>query len=119
MKRNRVLPILLMLLLGVALMALGMHGQKNSEVGSVVIVKSIGENHNTVVARQPLSTDGTVVSPVDGPLGTTMVEVTGNRAHVVSSPCPDKICVRMGWLQRVGDYSACLPNRVLVEVVDQ
>jgi len=30
-----------MLLLGVALMALGMHGQKNSEVGSVVIVKSI------------------------------------------------------------------------------
>jgi len=35
MKRNRVLPILLMLLLGVALMALGMHGQKNSEVGSV------------------------------------------------------------------------------------
>lgn len=118
MKRNTALPVLLILVLGVALVAFGIYGQKKSPEGSIVIVKSIGKDENKVVARQPLSSDGTVVIPVEGPLGTTIVEVVGGRAHVVSSPCPDKVCVHMGWLQRVGDYSACLPNRVLVEVVD-
>jgi hypothetical protein len=119
MKRNTVLPVLLILVSGLALVAFGIYRHKRSPEGSMVIVKSIGKDENRVVARQSLSSDETVTIPVEGPLGTTMVEIVGDRAHVVSSPCPDKVCIRMGWLRRVGDYSACLPNRVLVEVVDQ
>lgn len=119
MKRNTALSVLLILVLGVALVAFGMYAQRKSPEGSIVIVKSIGKDENTVVARQPLLSGDRVVIPVEGPLGTTIVEVVGGRAHVISSPCPDKVCIHMGWLQRVGDYSACLPNRVLVEVGDQ
>lgn len=28
--------------------------------------------------------------------------------------CPDELCVRTGWLDRVGDTAACLPSRSMV-----
>ena len=54
---------------------------------------------------------------VEGPLGTTVVEVGPAGARVVSSPCPLQICVRTGTIRRAGQVAACVPNRVAVRVV--
>lgn len=69
------------------------------------------------ISVQPLEAGKHYTIDVEGPLGATVVEIDGMRAHVVSSPCPDKLCVKMGWLERPGEYAACLPNRVLAEVL--
>jgi hypothetical protein len=45
-----------------------------------------------------------------------IVEVENGRARVVSSDCPDKICVNSGWVQNCGQVAACLPNGVLIMV---
>ncbi len=119
MTKRRILPAILMLLLGAALIFAGARSRQRAPQGSVLTVTSIGETHNRVVAEVVLSPTQKLTVQVEGPLGITVVEVEGTRAHVVSSPCPDKICIRMGWLERAGDYSACLPNRVLVEVGDK
>lgn len=34
----------------------------------------------------------------------------------LSSDCPDKICVRMGYIHNSGQTAACLPNGVIVQV---
>ena len=44
------------------------------------------------------------------------IEIDGDRARVVDSPCRDKLCVRAGWLERPGDVAVCLPQRVIVEI---
>jgi hypothetical protein len=36
---------------------------------------------------------------------------------VVTSDCPDQICVQSGPLRRVGDMTACVPNDVVVTIV--
>ncbi len=54
----------------------------------------------------------------DGPLGITVVEVDGLRARVKSSPCPDHVCVQFGWLSLPNDFSACLPNAMLLLIED-
>lgn len=33
------------------------------------------------------------------------------------SDCPDKICIRTGWIGTVGESAACLPNRIIVKIV--
>ena len=116
MTKRRIVPAILMLLLGALLIFAGARGRQRAPAGSVLTVTSIGEAQNRVVAEVILSPAAKRTIQVEGPLGITVVEVDGARAHVVSSPCPDKICIRMGWLERAGDYAACLPNRVLVEV---
>ena len=45
------------------------------------------------------------------------LEVSGGRIRFLESTCPDKICIRAGWLSHPGEMAACLPNRVLVKIV--
>jgi hypothetical protein len=53
---------------------------------------------------------------VRGPLGDTVVELRGGQARVLSSPCTEKICVRSGAIARPGQWIACLPNRVFLDI---
>lgn len=54
---------------------------------------------------------------VPGPLGTTVVAVEDGAAHVVSSPCRQQICVRMGSVSHSGEIIVCVPNGVVVELL--
>ena len=54
--------------------------------------------------------------PVKGPLGTTVVEIRDGRAAVESSPCPNQTCVLAGFVERPGQWVACLPNQVFVRL---
>lgn len=45
-----------------------------------------------------------------------VLQTENGRIRFYSSTCPDKICIRAGWLSRPGESAACLPNRVLVRI---
>ena len=62
----------------------------------------------------PLDADRTVSVP--GPLGDTVVEIRAGEVRVLSSPCAEKLCVRSGAIARPGQWVACLPNRVFVDI---
>ena len=51
-----------------------------------------------------------------GPVGETVVEILDGRAQVLSSPGRQQICVRGGWIERSGEWLACLPNRIFLRV---
>lgn len=53
---------------------------------------------------------------VDGPLGTSTIQVRDGRVRVVDSPGRQKLCVRAGWMSRSGESVICLPNQVVVRV---
>lgn len=52
----------------------------------------------------------------EGPIGTTYIEIQDGHAAVVESPCPNKLCIQAGELHEHGHWSACMPNKVFVEV---
>lgn len=45
-----------------------------------------------------------------------IVEVADGRIRVLSSGCPDQVCVHTGWLSHDGDTAACVPAGVSVRV---
>ena len=51
-----------------------------------------------------------------GPLGRTRIAINAGSARIVSSPCPNKICVRTGILSGNGDLAVCVPNQVLLRL---
>jgi hypothetical protein len=61
-----------------------------------------------------LGAEETVV--VRGPLGNTVVRIGENSAWVESSPCENQSCVAFGFLERQGQWAACLPNNVLLMI---
>lgn len=62
----------------------------------------------------PLDKDRDIA--VTGPLGDTHVHLEGRAAFVSDSPCPNKTCLASPPVARPGDWSACLPNKVLIRV---
>ena len=49
---------------------------------------------------------------VSGRLGDSVIEVLQGRVRFIDSPCSNKVCVRSGWLEKSGGFSACLPNGI-------
>lgn len=54
---------------------------------------------------------------VAGPRGPTRIAIRPGGARFVSSPCRGKYCIHSGWLERAGDFAACLPNGVSLTLV--
>ncbi len=51
---------------------------------------------------------------VHGPLGDTVIEIKNRSVRVVSSACPNKLCVHQGFIKR--GSIICLPNRVVITI---
>lgn len=60
----------------------------------------------------PLTEERTIA--VSGPLGDTIVRIENGTARIATSPCPNQTCIAGQQIQHVGDWNACLPNRVLI-----
>ena len=48
--------------------------------------------------------------------GVNRVRLEGGRICMVEANCPDRDCVRAGWLDRPGQAAVCLPHRVALRV---
>lgn len=55
---------------------------------------------------------------VQGVNGITRVHLQDGRVCVVESACPDKICVQTGWISNSAGPIACLPNRVIIKIIN-
>ena len=62
----------------------------------------------------PLDSDREFAVP--GPLGDTVVRISATGVSVLSSPCPEQICVRNSEISQPGHWIACLPNKVMVSI---
>lgn len=66
--------------------------------------------------RVPLDRDQTY--RVQGLRGRVVVAVENRSVRVAESPCRDQVCVCAGPIDGVGEAIACVPNGVVVTVVE-
>lgn len=45
-----------------------------------------------------------------------IVQVEKGRIRFKEADCPDRICVRRGWLQNPGEIAVCLPNKAIINI---
>ncbi|MDO4460618.1 MAG: NusG domain II-containing protein [Clostridia bacterium] len=97
----------------VILLAVVMIIRFTAKDGKSVVIEVDGETYKTVEF-------GKVTEPMDievlGNDITLHVEITKDYARVLSSECPDKICVNMGKLTKSGQSAVCLPAKVVVKI---
>jgi hypothetical protein len=64
------------------------------------------------VSTYPISQNTSINVP--GPLGYTNIEIKSGKVRVISSPCPNKLCMHMGKIENAGESIICIPNKVYV-----
>ena len=82
-----------------------------AKTGSVLEVEVLGEEYMVV----PLNIDREIVVP--GRLGDSVILIEDGKARFTSSPCPHKMCIKMGSIKDAGEMAACVPNGVLIRVL--
>jgi hypothetical protein len=110
-KRDR--SIILLLLVFSAISFLCVRIWLGGSRPAVLVVKTDG-----IVAYRSPVTKAILITEYTGPVGKSVVEVDGDRVHMLSSDCPDKVCVNMGWIRSPGQVIVCLPNRVVISLED-
>lgn len=111
-KNDIVLIVLILLLSGVSLIAVKSY-QKQSTHEAVAVVTVDGKEYG----RYSLKED-TRVTISQGENENVLV-IQDGYADIVSATCPDKICVRHAKINGNGQTMVCLPNKVVVEIVNQ
>lgn len=100
---------LVLALAGIFVVALALNFW-GGERGDTLIVRARGKLIDRISINQPKTLS------VQGPLGTTLIEIEPGRARVKRDPSPRQLCVKQGWLTRAGEAALCLPNQVSIEI---
>ncbi len=90
---------------------------------SLLLAKALSPRGERVVVETekgeyfslPLSKDTTIYA--EGPLGKTKIRIENDRAFIAYSPCPHKVCMRMGKIEKEGEVIVCVPNGVIVRII--
>lgn len=48
--------------------------------------------------------------------GDNLIEIDGGRIRVADADCPERICVRSGWIERPGQIIACAPHGLTIVI---
>lgn len=75
----------------------------------------VTQNGETV-GLYPLDEDQTLRFDSDNG-GYNIVVISGGTVRVSEASCPDQVCVRKGATDQTNDPIACLPNKLVVQVV--
>jgi hypothetical protein len=51
-----------------------------------------------------------------GKVGKFKVQVKNGKIGVVETSCKEKICKRMGFIQKAGSEIICVPNRIVIRI---
>ena len=101
------------LIVAVLLAALGLEmGQRiDAPPGGMAVIEVEGVRLATLSLDQPRK------MRVEGPMGSSEVEIGVRGARIVRAPCLHGMCVRRGWVHREGEVVVCVPNRLVLAIV--
>lgn len=83
-----------------------------AEPGAVV------EIHDSAGLYQIIGLDEDATISVPGPLGDSVIKISGGGVVMFSSPCPNKVCISIGEIRYAGESIVCIPNKVYAVIRD-
>lgn len=104
---------LALLIVAMALFVVDITKASNDDGNKTVAVSIDGKKE----AAYPLNKDGTYLI-YGSHLGTNKLVIKDGEAYIEEASCPDKQCVKQGKISKAGEMLVCLPNRVVIKVVD-
>lgn len=113
MRKNDYLLILLIILLAAGSQLFMKASAANADLTFEI---RHGDHVVQTVKRSALTTPGEL--SISTPDGSVLIEIDPIKgAHIIESPCPDKLCIHQGYINKNGQTILCLPEKVLVTAV--
>ncbi|WP_100065093.1 NusG domain II-containing protein [Miniphocaeibacter massiliensis] len=54
--------------------------------------------------------------PIETKFGKNVIEIRNGKIHVIEASCPDKLDVKQGYIENMGEMIVCIPNRLIIQI---
>lgn len=117
MEKGKKTALLLYGALGILVIASLIFLLRPAPTGGRLAVIQVG---NKVVAELSLDTAPDEVFSIEDKTGLPITfEVKDHSIRFLDSDCPDKVCIKAGFLRRDMDIASCLPNKTVLTVSEK
>jgi hypothetical protein len=106
---DKILVVVIVILAIISLVAVN----RLKQPGQIVIIEVAGR-----MVHQLNLNEAREIS-VAGPIGTTRVKIDHHAVQVISSDCPEKLCIKTGKIRHAGEIIVCVPNKVVVKITEK
>lgn len=79
------------------------------ETGKYAVISHDGKT----VMKKSLTEEGTFTCPE---IPDMRFEISDGGIRAIDSDCPDKICIKTGFVRKEGEAAVCMPNKVIITV---
>lgn len=97
-----------------------------SSIGVFSFMKLSQGNHHIAEIKQ----DGKVIKTIDldkvtenqelkipyASVNYNLITIEKGRIRITDADCPDKICVKSGWISQAGETIVCLPHKLIIKI---
>jgi hypothetical protein len=97
-----------------------------SSIGVFSYMKMVQSSHHIAEIKQ----DGKVIKTIDLDKVTVnqelkimyetvhynVIAIEKGRIRITDADCPDKLCVKSGWISQAGQTIVCLPHRLIISI---
>lgn len=93
----------------------------------VILVMILGKGYDNTYAEVtiagelykniPLSEHkGEEIIEINSKTGVNIIKVSDDKISIVEANCPDKVCMKPGFIHKPGESLVCLPNRLMIQI---
>ena len=85
--------------------------KKNSKIAYIY-------SNNELVKEYVLTDDVKDEVKIESDTGYNILHIENGQIWIHDASCPDKICISQGKISQDGEIIVCLPNKMLIKIVD-
>ncbi len=111
MKTGDKILLVILVILTVIVISINMSEARNTN--KTVVIRSDGK----IVKEIPLNKNESKKIQIKSKEGHLTVEINNGEVRVLDSTCKDKLCVKEGWIRKIGESIVCLPNRISISII--
>lgn len=113
LKKGDIILVVVLLVVAVSVIAaMVVFKEDNANVEKIAVIKQ----SNKVLKEIRLNKVGKSERITVGGSYKNIILIENGEIRFEESTCPDKVCVKTGWLTKEGDMAVCLPNQVIVKI---
>ncbi len=84
--------------------------------GKIIPDKAVIYVKGKVFQNVNLYEDKHKIFTINGELGETQIEILNGKIRIKSDNSNKQICVKQGWISKVGEIAICAPNQISVKI---
>lgn len=113
MKKLDMIIITFFVCLAVGLGLFFMIGKKDNYNEKYAVIYVKGQLYKRITLTEDMKKESFNIKT---DLGENIVEVEKDGIRIIDADCPDEICVKDGFKDKVGDVLVCLPHKIVIEI---